>query len=68
MIGKAERFGGPSDVPIVLVERIEHDLAFGLRLLRLECAGWGGRVSGLVPFLATPNLRWNIGRADDGGI
>ena len=42
MVGQAERLGRPRDVPLVLLERVEHDLPLGLRLERLECAGRGG--------------------------
>ena len=48
VIRKAERFGRPGDVPIVFLERAEHDLPFGLRLQRLECSRRSARVSGLV--------------------
>src|SRR6185503_11935892 len=48
VIRQPERLGGPRDVPIVCVERVEDDLAFGLRLLRLQCPGGGARISGVV--------------------
>ncbi len=63
MIREAERLGRPRDVPIVVLERVEHDLPFGLRLQRLERPGQSRRVSALVSFLAS-NLWWNIGRTD----
>ena len=61
MIGESERLRSPGDVPVVSVERGENNLPFGLRLERLECPGRGGRVSGVVSFVA-PNLRWDVVR------
>ena len=55
VIGEAERLGGPRDVPVVLLERLEDDLPLGLRLERLERSGRRRRI-GVVAVLAA-NLR-----------
>ena len=39
MIGKAKRLGGPRQVPVVLLQRVEQDLALRLRFERLERSG-----------------------------
>ena len=52
MIRQTKRLRRPRDVPVVLVERPKNDLAFGLRLERLECPCRSRQVSGVVSFVA----------------
>ncbi len=51
MIRKAQRLGRLRDVPVVFVERGEHDLSLGLCFQRLERPGWR-RLGAIVALIA----------------
>ena len=63
VVGQAERFGRPRDVPVVLFQRLDDDAPFGLGFERLE--GAGRRVGiGAVVVAVTAYLRRHLCRRD----
>ncbi len=65
MVRQAERLRRARDLPVILVERGEHDLTFGLRLQRRQRSGLRRGVRRLVSIVApivTPILAANLGR------
>ena len=64
VIGQPQRLRRFRDVPVVLLERGEDDLTFGLRLHGFQRPRRGGRIRGLVAIVSAAYLGWNFRGGD----